>query len=394
MTAPDDGLEEELRRALDAAASQVEPGDSGLERILARTSRTAPRPWLASTVAEAFRRVRHWTWRGHWAWQDPGYWRSGEWRSAELAVRVATARRQAGVWGARAWRPAAAGAGRARRRVIAWWARVWRSGMSAWLVPGATSPALRPVTRRQGRTWLRLAAGLAAAASVTAVTVAVPPLRAAFVQVGSTVLTSGGQALTPTFGGDPNGASGRPRGAGAVSGASSSTRPRGRSTSAPSRPTPGTGLTTVPAPCLSWLPITPTATAGGSADGGAGGAAPSASASPSQGITTSGTSPPGCPATRARSAARPTASVPASPAPTTGASATPTPTPSATPTPTSTPTPTASPSTSSTGPTASPDSTVTAGGGSGGGDSGNSGEEPVPTASSPASTAPGGDSRG
>src|SRR5215469_2226465 len=75
MTAPDEGLEEVLRRALSAAAEQVEPGDHGLDRIQART-RATPIPSLPVSLAmAAVRRVRYWTWRGHWAWQDPAYWR-------------------------------------------------------------------------------------------------------------------------------------------------------------------------------------------------------------------------------------------------------------------------------------------------------------------------------
>src|SRR5262245_28333479 len=75
MTAPDGGLEEVLRRALSAAAEQVEPGENGLDRIQARTRGTAIPSLPASLAIAAVRRVRHWTWRGHWAWQDPAYWR-------------------------------------------------------------------------------------------------------------------------------------------------------------------------------------------------------------------------------------------------------------------------------------------------------------------------------
>ena len=73
VTAPDNDLEETLRQVLSAAASQVEPGDGGLDRIRARTSGTTPRPLLLSLVMEIIRRARHWVWRGHWAWQDAGY---------------------------------------------------------------------------------------------------------------------------------------------------------------------------------------------------------------------------------------------------------------------------------------------------------------------------------
>jgi hypothetical protein len=71
MTSPeDDGLEEALRRALSDAASEVEPGGDGLEKIRARIGDRPPRPWLLSVLAGLVDRVRHWTWRGHWAWQD------------------------------------------------------------------------------------------------------------------------------------------------------------------------------------------------------------------------------------------------------------------------------------------------------------------------------------
>ena len=71
MTSPEDnGLEEALRRALSDAASEVEPGTDGLEKIRARIGNRPPRPWLFSVLAGLIGRVRHWTWRGHWAWQD------------------------------------------------------------------------------------------------------------------------------------------------------------------------------------------------------------------------------------------------------------------------------------------------------------------------------------
>ncbi len=71
MTSPeDDGLEEALRRALSDAASEVEPGGDGLEKIRARIGDRPPRPWLLSVLVGLADRVRHWTWRGHWAWQD------------------------------------------------------------------------------------------------------------------------------------------------------------------------------------------------------------------------------------------------------------------------------------------------------------------------------------
>ncbi|HTU73508.1 MAG TPA: hypothetical protein VMG38_08310 [Trebonia sp.] len=373
MTAPEDGLEEELRRALDAAASQVEPHDSGLERILARTGRMPPRSWLAGTAAEAFQRVRYWTWRGHWAWQDPAYWRSGEWRSARLAARATAI----------------------ERRAAAWWARAWRPGMRGWLIAGAASPASQSVTRLRGLRWMRLLAGLAAAAAVTAVTAAVPPLRAAFVEVGSTVLTQGAQALTPSFGTGPGPTGGRNQGTGAVSGASASTGSGTRPASVPSSSATGTGIAVAPAPCLSRPPVAPTAVTSGSADGGRSTPIPSASETLApQGVATGRTSTGsggraqgGCPTTPAGAKAKPSASVPASPAPT---SATPTPTPasSTAPASTSTPTPTASPSDSGSGSTTSPGSSGTVDSGNAGSDSGNPQQQPAPTTeSTPADSA-------
>jgi hypothetical protein len=72
MTSPedddDDGLEEALRRALSEAASGVEPGTDGLDKIRARIGDRPPRPWLLSVLSGIVERVRYWTWRGHWAW--------------------------------------------------------------------------------------------------------------------------------------------------------------------------------------------------------------------------------------------------------------------------------------------------------------------------------------
>lgn len=71
MTSPEDnGLEEALRRALSDAAGEVEPGTDGLDKIRARIGNRPPRPWLFSVLAGLIGRVRHWPWRGHWAWQD------------------------------------------------------------------------------------------------------------------------------------------------------------------------------------------------------------------------------------------------------------------------------------------------------------------------------------
>ena len=71
MTSPEgDGLEEALRRALSEAASEVEPGSDGLDKIRSRIAGRPPRPWLFSALSGAAERVRNWTWRGHWAWPD------------------------------------------------------------------------------------------------------------------------------------------------------------------------------------------------------------------------------------------------------------------------------------------------------------------------------------
>src|ERR1700730_5562012 len=128
MTAPDHDLEETLRRALSAAAGQVEPGDGGLDRIRARTSGATPRPWLLSLLMEVILRARHWVWRGHWAWQDAGYWRDH--RAAQRVARLirTTRPRLAGT-------PMAASTGR-------WAASLWAT--------------LRP----HGIGWIRLVAGV------------------------------------------------------------------------------------------------------------------------------------------------------------------------------------------------------------------------------------------
>ena len=71
MTSPeDDGLEEALRRALSDAASELDPGTDGLDKIRARIGNRPSRPWLFSVLAGLVDRIRHWTWRGHWAWQE------------------------------------------------------------------------------------------------------------------------------------------------------------------------------------------------------------------------------------------------------------------------------------------------------------------------------------
>jgi hypothetical protein len=87
MTSPeDDGLEEELRRALSEAADAVEPGSDGLDKIRDRIGNRPPRPWLLSVLFGVVERVRYWTWRGHWAWTArlpklPGRWEQRSRRS-------------------------------------------------------------------------------------------------------------------------------------------------------------------------------------------------------------------------------------------------------------------------------------------------------------------------
>ena len=84
MTSPeDDGLEQELRRALSEAANAVEPGPDGLDKIRDRIGDRPPRPWLISVLFGVVERARYWTWRGHWTWTArlprlPGL---REWRS-------------------------------------------------------------------------------------------------------------------------------------------------------------------------------------------------------------------------------------------------------------------------------------------------------------------------
>lgn len=152
MTAPEDYLAQALRQALLAAAEQVEPGTEGLARIRAKTSGRTPQPWLVSVVNDAISRVRCWTWQGHWAWQDPHH---GGWAAWLENLRLA------------AWRRA------------------------------ATAPR---TIRLEGLTWTRLAGGLAAAASIATIAVAVPPVRAALVQVSATVMTGGDESLQPGAG--------------------------------------------------------------------------------------------------------------------------------------------------------------------------------------------------
>jgi hypothetical protein len=144
MTSPEDdgGLEEALRRALSEAASEVEPGSDGLDKIRSHIGGRPPRPWLFSVLSGAADRVRNWTWRGHWAW--PG----------------------------------------------------WLSRLTE-----ARWPQLRRGSFPGSRNWsLRLAAVFAAAAVVAGVTLGDRPFRNAIIHAG-TALQGGGSGSTRTTAG-------------------------------------------------------------------------------------------------------------------------------------------------------------------------------------------------
>lgn len=146
MTSPEDdnGLEEALRRALSEAASGVEPGNDGLDKIRSRIAGRPPRPWLLSVLSGGADRVRNWTWRGHWAW--PG------WLSRLTEVR---------------------------------WPRLRRGSFP---FPG------------WGNWSLRLAAVFAAAAVIAGVTLGDRPFRNAIIQAG-TALQGGGSGSQRTTAG-------------------------------------------------------------------------------------------------------------------------------------------------------------------------------------------------
>jgi hypothetical protein len=149
MTSPgdDEGLEDELRRALSEAASGVEPNADGLDKIRARIAGRPPRPRLTSVLFGIVERVRNWTWRGHWAWPD-----------------------------------------RLSRLVEDRWPRLRRGSFP-----------------RRGTGSLRLAAVFAAVAVIASVTLGVQPLRNAILQA-STALQGGGGTQRATVGTDANGA--------------------------------------------------------------------------------------------------------------------------------------------------------------------------------------------
>jgi hypothetical protein len=342
MIAPDDGLEDALRQALSAAASQVEPADGGLERILVRTGGTAPRSWLASMAAEGLRRTRHWVWRGHWAWQDPGFWQA---RYQVLQDPLAD------------WR------GRARgTRPSAWLAGAW-AGAASLATGSAVHDALS--LRSHGRLWVRLAAGFAAAACITAVTVSDPPLRAALAQVSATVLTGANGGLQPGVGG---GGAASATGAQSTS-ASGSAGTRGGTLPPSARP----GSASSPAPCPTASAAIGTLRAAASPSATPSGIAPTSV--PSAASATA--APTSCPTASGGATVQPTApSTPTPAAPTTQA---PTTAPPATAPPTTAPPTTAPPTTPPTD-TATPTQTPSA--------ASSAGTEGTATGGSPSGTTP------
>jgi hypothetical protein len=244
MTSPegDDGLEESLRRALSAAADEVEPGAGGLDKIRARIGGRPPRPWLLSVLSGVVDRVRNWTWHGHWAWKD-------------------SLPRPAPLWG----------------------------GLRRW----ASFRRRRASFPRPGTGWLRLTAALAGVAVIAGITLSVQPVRHAILQA-STALnggsgpprsdagTEGNGTRASGVGGTPS-ADGATPGAGQASQGSTATASGGSQTSAPN-----------PASCVAkTLPVRPSTTPGATPSTGPSAtptaAAPTATPSP----TGAGTDVPG-----------------------------------------------------------------------------------------------------
>lgn len=308
MTSPeDDNLEEALRRALAEAASEVEPGTDGLDKIRARTAGRPPRPWLSSVLIGVVDRVRHWTWRGHWAWRDP--------------LRSLRARR---------------------------WGRSRRSNFP-----------------RRGIGWVPLVTAVTGVSVLAGIAFGIQPIRQEILH--STTLNGGGDSPQANSGVAGNGVSATgENGTSAASGALSSQQTAHGSSSATSthspattaRPLSGAGCTTSPPPVTTTVPTnatpttTPTATDTGTTP------AASATASATQTLSpTDSTSP--AASTQPYYAATATSSCSA---------VTPTPSPSLTP-PTQTPSP--SPSSTSASPIATPlDSGQSTAGSSGTGSSG------------------------
>jgi hypothetical protein len=263
MTVPDGDLGDVLRRQLSAAVDAVEPGANGLERIRARTGKRPPQPWLVSVLSGAVSRARNWVWRGHWAWSPP--------RLRSLSLPRAKA------------------------------------------APGTV--------------WLRPVAVLAGVAFIATITLAVPPLRQAIVQVSNNLT---GSQQSGGGGTDGNGSPSGSGGGGTLSTGARSTASAGASGSQ------GAG---------SRGPVTttrcqPTAAATATASGSALPLGAVESALP-------GTQPTAC-RTPSTSATQPASATSATPTPTSTTVTTPTPTATGTPTPTATPTVTTTPTTTPT----------------------------------------------
>lgn len=213
MTAPDNGMEEALRRALTEAVSQVETGPEALERIRTRIGRRPPRPWLVSVIADVLHRVRNWTWRGHWAWQLSWAWPATV--PAPSALPWPRLRRLPGAPRPGALRPSAPRPEGAR-------------------LPG--SGRHPRFVRLDSINWLRPVAVLAGIAILASVSFGVQPFRQAIIAASTTVLT-GGQP--PTGGAGTDGSATRAGNATSSSGAPATSY----GTSTYSGP-PGRGVTT------------------------------------------------------------------------------------------------------------------------------------------------------
>jgi hypothetical protein len=330
MTAPEDGLERALRRALAAAVSQVEPGADALKRIRARTSGRQPQPWLVSMVAGAFDRARHWVWRGHWAWPEN--------------------------------LPKLSSLPRPRLRLLP------PAGTKS-VPPRHAAPARKP-GRLTGLAWLRPAAVLAGVAFIASIALAVPPFRQAIVQVSSTMLTGQPSGQAGGGGGSPAGTGRRPGGASGTGSAAATTTRNGTS--------PGVSTT---ASCKPRANPTPTASPVQFVNGASNTASAAAQAPGSPGpgaLPTSlpfypGTSPSACPTPTATPTASPTQSPSLSPSPTMSGSPSVSPsTTSASPTDSSSPSqsPSQSPSPTAEPSTSPPSSPVATPSGTGAGSSG------------------------
>ena len=320
MTAPDNGMEEALRRALTEAVSQVEPGRDALDRIRTRIGHRPPQPWLVSVIADILGRLRHWTWRGHWAWQL-----SSAWPATVAAPSALPWPRLRRLPRPGAPRPAAARPAAARVAV----------------------PARHPrFVRLDTVNWLRPVAVLAGIAIIASVSFGVQPFRQAIIQASNTVLTGGQQ---PTGG----------------AGTEGSGTPTGDVTHSSGAPATSHGST------YSGAPGRGVTTSGGAASASA---VPSAECPPSLMVdvhsllvykTTTGTE--GTvtsPAPETPSDFRPTATASATPSPSCTAASSPaasaTPSPSVSPTPSvsaTSPSPTPTPTTSSPTPTSTPTDT-------------------------------------